>query len=229
MSVGPTPEEIADRYSDASARVVALVADLSAAQADTNVPGTPRWTVRELVSHVVGGPADMVAGTFEGAGSEEWTQAQVDARRERSITDLLEEWDAVRTPLDGAIRAGVVPAPVSFDVITHEQDLRGALGAEHTPDPLAVRFVNAGFAARAERVAQNSGLAPLEIRATDTGWCVGSPGGVSLEASEFELFRALTGRRSGRQVSALDWNGDPAPYLDLLCPFGPLRDTDVSD
>jgi hypothetical protein len=114
-------------------------------------------------------------------------------------------------------------------VITHEQDLRGALGAEQTPDPLAVRFVTDGFGARVGRVVERAGLAPLEIRDPSCGWRVGEPGGVCAQASEFEWFRALTGRRSGRQVSAFDWTGDPTTYLDLLSPFGPLRDTDVSD
>jgi uncharacterized protein (TIGR03083 family) len=223
VSRQPTPAEIADRYSDARLRIVTLVGDLSDDQVATTVPGTPGWTVRELMSHLVGGPQDLLAGNVEGAGGEEWTQAQVDARRARSIADLLEEWDAASKPLDSAIRAGHVPAPVSFDVITHEQDLRGALGAEHTPDPLAVRFVTDGFAARAEHVAARAGLPPLELRDPEGGWCVGAPSGV------VEIFRALTGRRSGRQVSALHWSGDPAPYLDLLCPFGPLRETDVSD
>jgi uncharacterized protein (TIGR03083 family) len=215
VSWNPSAEEIADRYSDAHARVVALVDGLPDEQAATNVPGTPRWTVRELVSHLVGGPCELMAGNFTDAGSDEWTQAQVDARRGRTVADLLEEWDSVLPSLDGASRAGHVPAPVSFDVITHEQDLRGALGAEPTPDQLAIRFVTGGFAARVDRVVADAGLPPLEIRDPAAGWSVGSPGGICFEASEFEVFRALTGRRSGRQVSA--------------SPFGPLRETDVSD
>jgi hypothetical protein len=119
--------------------------------------------------------------------------------------------------------------PVAFDVITHEQDLRGALGAEPTPDPLAVRFVTDGFGARVERVVERAGLPPLEISDPSCGWRVGTPGAVSAVATEFEWFRALTGRRSGRQVSGFDWTADPGVYLDLLCPFGPLRETDVSD
>jgi uncharacterized protein (TIGR03083 family) len=229
MSWKPTPDEVADRYLDASTRVIGLVSDLSDEQAAIMVPGTPKWTVCELVSHLVGAPTDFLAGTVEGAGDDEWTQAQVEARRGRSIPILIEEWDGVFGDLDGAIRAGLVPTPVAFDVITHEQDLRGALGAEPTPDPLAVRFVTDGFGARVEKVVEHVGLPPLELRDPSCGWRVGTSGGVTAEATEFEWFRALTGRRSGRQVSGFAWSGDPAAYLDLLCPFGPLRETDVSD
>jgi uncharacterized protein (TIGR03083 family) len=229
MSWSPTPDEVADRYGDARTRVVGLISRLSEQESGINVPGTPLWTVRELASHLVGGPADFLAGTFEGAGSPEWTQAQVEARRGRSIPTLIEEWDGVYPDLDAAIRSGDVPAPVAFDLITHEQDLRGALGAEQAPDPLAVRFVTDGFAARVEKVVERAGLQPLEIRDPSCGWRVGTAGGISAQATEFEWFRALTGRRSGRQVSGFEWTGDPSAYLDLLCPFGPLRDTDVND
>jgi uncharacterized protein (TIGR03083 family) len=229
VSWGPTPDDIADRYGDARTRVVGLLAGISDEQSGLNVPGTPKWAVSELVSHMVGGPVDFLAGNIEGVGSEAWTQAQVEARRGRSISMLVEEWDGAFSDLDAAIRLGNVPAPVTFDVITHEQDLRGALGRERTPDPLAVRFVTGGFAARVERVVATEGLAPLEFRDPDGGWRSGTAGGVSAAATEFEWFRALTGRRSNRQVCAFAWSGDPAAYLDLLCPFGPLRLTDVSD
>jgi uncharacterized protein (TIGR03083 family) len=229
MSWDPTGDEIADRYVEARARVVSVVAGLSDAQAAVAVPGTPRWTVRELVSHLVGGPVDLLAGNLTDAGGESWTQAQVEARRDRSLSELLAEWDEVASDVDKAIRGGHVPAPVSFDVITHEQDLRGALGAPHTPDPQAVRFVTDGFAARVERVAAKAGLPPLQISDPSTAWSRGQDGGVRAEASEFEWFRALPGRRSARQVCAFAWTGDPAPYLDLLSPFGPLHDGDVTD
>lgn len=229
MSWSPTADDIADRYADAHTRVVGLLAQLADEQVVTNVPGTPKWNVRELASHMVGSPTDMLAGNLDGAGGEAWTQAQVDARRDRSIADLLEEWDATTSRLDGAIRAGHVPAPAAFDLITHEQDLRGAIGAAPTPDPLALQFVTGGFASRVDRVVAEAGLPPLELRDPEGRWSLGTAGGVSVEISQFECFRALTGRRSGRQVSALAWSADPAPYLDLLSPFGPLRDTDVSD
>ena len=44
---------------------------------------------------------------------------------------------------------------------------------------------------------------------------------VALVASPFELFRALTGRRSVAQILQLDWPVDPAPYLPAF-QFGPF-------
>jgi hypothetical protein len=41
----------------------------------------------------------------------------------------------------------------------------------------------------------------------------------TLSAAPFELFRALSGRRSLDQVRSLAWDGDPAPYLEVLAPY----------
>jgi uncharacterized protein (TIGR03083 family) len=227
VSFSPTPDEIADRYADARARMMTLAAGLTDEQAGLAVPGTPKWTVRDLLSHCVGCPIDLAAGRFEGAGEEHWTQAQVEARSDRSVAELLAEWQDTTDTVETAIRAGDVPVPVTFDILTHEQDLRGAIGAEPTPDGLAVRFVTDGFGARATKVAAKAALPPLRMTASDTGWSIGAPGGAHGEATEYEWARALSGRRSGGQVATFGWTGDPAPYLDLLSPFGPLPDNDV--
>jgi hypothetical protein len=46
----------------------------------------------------------------------------------------------------------------------------------------------------------------------------GSPA-VAVAADPFELFRALSGRRSLAQVRALAWDGNPEPYLAVLSPY----------
>jgi hypothetical protein len=42
-----------------------------------------------------------------------------------------------------------------------------------------------------------------------------------LKIEPFELFRAMTGRRSIEQIKAYAWSADPAPYLPLF-QFGPF-------
>lgn len=48
----------------------------------------------------------------------------------------------------------------------------------------------------------------------------------TLKGSTFELSRVLTGRRSDRQMRALDWSDDPSPWLEHLSVLG-RRDTDL--
>jgi hypothetical protein len=44
----------------------------------------------------------------------------------------------------------------------------------------------------------------------------GEEPGATLTGDRFELFRALAGRRSRRQIEALDWEGDREPYVALV-------------
>jgi hypothetical protein len=70
-----------------------------------------------------------------------------------------------------------------------------------------------------QRLAQR-GRPALRLRPGGQEWVEGT--GVpaaTLVADPFELFRALSGRRSLDQVRALAWDGDPAPYLDLFAPY----------
>jgi hypothetical protein len=99
------------------------------------------------------------------------------------------------------------------------------------------------------------GLGPLEVRAGDRTWVVGTgdpptgdiseaaraalmstdvipeptgtPAG-TLDVEEFELFRALTGRRSAAQIYRFEWSVDAEPYLPVfgLGPFT-IRSADL--
>lgn len=43
---------------------------------------------------------------------------------------------------------------------------------------------------------------------------------VEVSGSAFELLRAFTGRRTVAQVRAMNWSGDPDPYLAVVSPYG---------
>ncbi|HET7529726.1 MAG TPA: maleylpyruvate isomerase N-terminal domain-containing protein [Mycobacteriales bacterium] len=227
-----TPESIAALYAESHDRVVHMVRDLGQGQTARPVPATPRWTVHDLVAHLAAIPSDIVAGRLGGIPRPDETQAQVEARRDRSVGDLLEEWaDALGPVLEGA-RAGSIPAPLTIDVITHEQDLRGALDVGHLDDDAALRFATTGYCLGLTRRLAAAELPPLRLRDPARGFDETAGEGrpaATVQATEFDLFRALAGRRSRRQVAAFDWEGDPTPYLDVFCVFGPLPDTDIAD
>jgi len=231
-----TADTIADRYVEAHERIVGLVNDIDDSTASRPVPGTPEWTVHDLLAHLVAVPTDIMSGALTGVPTPEQTQSQVDQRRDRTIADLLAEWETGLGPVVEGARAGLIPAPLAVDAITHEQDLRGALGAPPLPDPTAVRFGATGFSMGLGRRIRQAGLPALRLFDPDTGFDVtageGQPA-AHVAGPEFELFRAMAGRRSRAQVGRLSWDGDSAQcldqYLDAFCIFGPLREQDLFD
>jgi uncharacterized protein (TIGR03083 family) len=227
-----TPEATAELYAQAHDRVVGLARHVSDDDTRRTVPGTPEWTVHDLVAHLAAIPSDIVSGRLTGIPNNEQTREQVAARRDRTIAELIEEWKSALDPVVEAARAGLIPAPLAIDAITHEQDLRGALHAAHLDEDAALRFAVTGYAWGLSRRLQAAGLRALQLRDPARGFTAVAGEGepeTSVTTTEFELFRALAGRRSRTQVADYDWDGDPAPYLDCFCGFGPLAESDIVD
>ena len=223
--MGTENERCITAYREVRSRMTALASPLDGASTTAMVPATPAWQVRDLLAHVVGVAADIVGGRIEGAGSDPWTAAQVDARRERSVDELLEEWEASSSAVDEAL-AGMEPVQagqVVFDVTTHEHDLRGALRQPGARDSDGVAIGWTWATGILGQLRDGYGSGALELR-TPEGTTVagsGTPTG-AVEADRFELWRAMTGRRSAEQVAAWSWEGEPA--IAQLCLL-PARDT----
>lgn len=207
-------------------RVIGLVGAATSAAVESYVPACPDWTVRDLLSHMVGIGADVVAGHEPDDHDEEWTAAQVEARRDRDVAALIAEWRGLTDAMVAHLQASG-DRPVN-DITIHEQDLRGALRIRGATDTAAVHHVRDLFAARlADRV---DGLPTLALRGTDWTWRSGDDeAAVVVAASDAELARALVSRRSAAQLRAWTITGDVDPYLDAFAMLGPLPGTDLSE
>ena len=251
--------ELGAAYERGRARIIDLVADLDPEDSATEVPACPSWSVHDVVAHVTGICADVVTGNLAGVGTDEWTAAQVDVRRPKTIAEVVEEWDDVGPRFAALIDD--FPARVRFqpvaDVTAHEHDIRGALGRPGERDSEGVRIglellvdvvLRAGIGAL--------GLGPLEVRSGDHVFTAGTGEptgdvdkafGTALRSDEpvpvatappvgtltvdaFDLFRALSGRRSAAQIRSFDWTIDPEPYLPVFGhgPF-PMRTEDLHE
>jgi uncharacterized protein (TIGR03083 family) len=203
-------------YAEGRQRLSALVAPLDDAGAAAPVPACPGWTVHDVVAHLTGICADILAGNLEGVTTDAWTAAQVERRREASLADVLAEWAEVAPPVE-AMADGFGPAGHQWvtDGATHEHDVRGALGAPGARDSAAVEVGAAFVAGRFLAGVAERGLPALAFRVDDRRW-VSEPGpaAATLTTTPFELIRATTGRRSVGQLRALDWDGDPEPWLE---------------
>ena len=121
----------------------------------------------------------------------------------------------------------------AFDILTHEHDLRGALGLAGPSDPAAVSAVTARVTGRVNHLVTKHELPGLRLVHDEGAWQCGasSADDVAVEgrASTMEWFRALFGRRSAGQILTYQWDGDPSPYFGVMNLFGPLPESDVSE
>ncbi len=216
-------------YRQSRERLTDLAADLSGENRAAIVPASPAWTVKDTYAHVVGAAADVVHGRLDGAGGDAWTAAQVEARATHGLEQILEEWDGIGPRFEASLAA----APDALwrfvsGTWLHEQDIRGAIGLRGLRDTeggaVALRLVDAV----ADRV-DSAGLTALQVEAGDHRWVLG-PGepAVVLTSDPYELARAVGGRRSLRQMAAMEWQGDFEPYMPLLPSYGPTA-VDLTD
>jgi len=217
-----------------------LLAGLDQAALAAQVPACPAWTVRDVLAHVTGVAADAASGTyFSGAADawndaqlaaarDAWTAWQVRSRRGRTVEAVAAEWARWAARLEPML-AGTVPppgappwlltAPVA-DLAVHLHDVRGALRRPGDRDAPATRLGLRIYARWLGQRLDQADRPALRLRVGDRDWVEGSgQPTVALAADAFELFRALSGRRSLDQVRAFAWDGDPEPYLDLFAPY----------
>ena len=218
-------EGIGSIYAEGRTRLSDLVRSTDPEGRTAPVPGCPQWAVHDVIAHVTGVCADVLAGNIDGVATDPWTAAQVAKRKDTPLSEILEEWSELAPQVEAMAEhfPNRVDEQWVLDLTTHEQDVRGALGAPGARDAAGV-MVGVDFAATMGLAAsiEARGLPALRLKAGDREFVVGKgePAG-SLEASPFDLFRAMTGRRSENQVRRLQWEGDVDAFVPAF-EFGPF-------
>ncbi len=165
-------------YRDARTGLTALAGGLDETELTRPVPATPAWTVRDVVAHLVGIAADLLDGNLTGMGSDEWTAAQVDTRRDRPFADVLEEWDGRAAILEDQV-AGWPPefaAPLVGDLAVHDLDVRGAFGRTDGRDTPAARVAFVHYAHALGDRLDEAGLGAITLDAPEEALVVGTGG-----------------------------------------------------
>jgi uncharacterized protein (TIGR03083 family) len=214
----PTPE-IATTYLGAHRRIDDLVRPLGTPDLDRPVPACPGWTVHATVSHLAGNVAWAAAGRLRGLPSDEETAEQVAELAAVPTVDVLDRW-AEGAPGFAEMAAAADLWPAAIDAVTHEHDIRHALGRPRERDGEAVRALADLL------LTWWQPTRPVEVVTADQTWRCGPPVGdpVRWTTTPFEVLRARMGRRSRAQLSALAWSDDPGEVLDELTVFSPAAE-----
>jgi uncharacterized protein (TIGR03083 family) len=215
--------EHAAAYGQARERFTGLVADLDSDTLSRKVPACPDWSIKDLTSHVVGIARDLNRSNVDDPGGEAWTAAQIAEGATKSISELLTEWQGFSLEIEKAMEfmhpaiSGVTVA----DLIVHEHDLRGALGEPGARDSSGVSLALFTYTRMLGRRLKGDGAPPLQIVAGEHSYEVGEGTPETTVSGEaFEIFRSLCGRRTKEEIAALQWQGNPAPYLDRFSNYG---------
>ncbi len=225
----------AEIYAETRAALIDRCTTLSTEQGGQPVPLTPAWSVKDVIAHVCGINADFLAGRLDGIGSDEWTQRQIDERRDASLSDVCDEWEGHAPDVDAVLTAQPDLGPrLLGDLIVHVHDIDHALGVQ--PDrssPATIVGARRYAPQLQDRVLDQLGIGlSLDLGAAGTFDAPVADQTLHLEASPYEFLRSVTGRRSRAQVVALGWHGDPMLIGRLidsaLSSYGPFQPADVS-
>ncbi len=185
VSYLPPSEDVIAAYIDFRVRMIAFLRELPEEVANTMVPHCPSWTVQETVSHMVGVPDALLMGDFEGIASDEWTQRQVERHRGFPLSALTDKWEEQADEFLPMLLQ--IPQPslsqMVFDVVSHEHDVRHAVGQPGNRNSAAVA-VGAAFMKNIIVMRKNLDVSTME------NW----------QISTFEVLRNLGGRRSLEQI-----------------------------
>jgi len=191
-------------YAELFERVSSLIISTPESIASIGVPHCPKWTVKCVLSHMIGVPEDVLTGQMEGVTTEAWTQRQVDRHSEHSTAELLAIWGNTFEKFEAFLPK--IPQPTIsqfvFDQVTHEHDIRHAFSQPGARDSRAIAVAE-GFVR--DLIARNP---DPEINALADSPIIG-----------FDFVRSFTGRRSKAQIAELGLPAETVAAFIRTSPF----------
>ena len=191
-------------YAKLYERVSSLIISTPESFTSVGVPHCPKWTVKCVLSHMIGVPEDVLTGQMEGVTTEAWTQRQVDRHSEHSKTQLLAIWSNTFENFKALLPK--IPQPTIsqfvFDQVTHEHDIRHAILQPGARDSRAISVAE-GFIR--DFITRNPDPAVHALaESTVTG---------------FDYVRSFSGRRSKEQLAELGLPADLVAAFISTSPF----------
>src|SRR6185437_4907186 len=128
-------------YRDSQARLQQLLVRLTPDELALPVPACPLWTVQDVLAHLAGVSESIADGSGANPASTEWTRGHIEARKGRTVWQLFEEWHSNTGAVTQLPVTSMSWLPILHDTLSHEADIRGAIGAPQLPgDVLAIAY-----------------------------------------------------------------------------------------
>jgi uncharacterized protein (TIGR03083 family) len=211
-------------YRESQRRVRDLVAPLQPAELALTVPACPLWSVHDVLAHLAGVSVSIADGSGAHPTSTEWTRGHVEARRDDTVEQMFAEWQRNTPAVTQLPISNPSWLPILHDALSHEADIRGAIGAPQLPgDVLAAAYplLLNGLQRRLARF----GTVRLDLDEQPVDVGPGAPDLV-VQTSRFEFWRGAFGRRSPSQLRSWVRHGDAEAFAVTL-PIFSARDTDL--
>lgn len=234
--------DLSELYEQLRNDISELATGLEPNALEKPVPATPRWGIRDVIAHLAANATYAIRGDFPSAffaalGESDavavlndWTARQLEERKDRSLQELLQEWETSAKDLVAMMRSEkpwpegnvmFIDRALLTDAAVHQQDIFGALGIERARESAAIKVGLSGYIATMGWRFASSGVPPLRFDVGEKSYTAGDgKPSATVRASRFELFRATSGRRSPEQIAAYEWDGDPEPYIPYFYPYG---------
>lgn len=166
------------------------------------------WTAADVAAHVTGQFADIVAGRFDGLGTPEVTNRQVEERRGRTADEIADELEqaaeagaALLAVFDDESWAGPSPAGTGtlgsgvealwMDAWMHADDIRAAAGLPPAPTPGAMKVSVSHIA----EILEQQGYGPATITVDGVPETpVGTGDGPRITGDAYRFVLTATGR-----------------------------------
>lgn len=218
-------QDVGVRYRSVRRRLGPLLRELPDAPGrgwNATVDACPGWRVRDVVAHLLGNLEDGAAGRIDGPPSPSQSAEQVERHREDDVGSLMDTWEATAGFAEASFSESGA-WPVFIDALSHEHDIRAAIGQPGARADIDVLVAARVLAQWGEGDSVKTGT-PFDLVLDDAPprrLLIGSGDPVVLSTDSFTWVRLRLGRRSVEEVRALSWSSDPALVLDRLFVFGP--------
>ncbi len=204
-------------YRQSLGRILTLVHN---GNADAPVDACPGWTVRDVIAHGLGVLTDLSDGRLEDASSDAWSARHIERAGTRGLSNLTAEWHQRANTSPGVFQT--LGAVLVADLVTHEFDIKQAIGNRQGRDLAVVRSVATFYLNALDHAWRADGVPPLRIVTEDNALDIGGDAPqAQVEMRWWETTRVVSGRRSPDQVRALTWSAPAEPWLNDLFVFGP--------